>query len=250
MENTSCTQQRGKLAELLTVVIPCKNEQCYIFHALYSLALQREVNGMRVIVADAGSTDHTLKRVGLAKELYEGRINIEVVEGGYPAFGRNAGAKLATTPYVLFMDADVRLFSGDNLMDNVEKMQRRDLDLLSCCVDSYANSFRSKVAFVAFNLFNRAFSLFEPFCVGGYFMTKLSKFRELGGFDERIKVCEDYMLSKRYDRCKFAFSYHKYGQDDRRFRKYGYTSMVKLMVLTFLNRNNPKYFESDMGYWK
>ncbi len=30
-----------------------------------------------------------------------------VIDGGLPAVGRNAGAKLATTPYVLFLDADV-----------------------------------------------------------------------------------------------------------------------------------------------
>ena len=34
---------------------------------------------------------------------------LEVIEGGLPSVGRNAGARLATTPYVLFLDADVEL---------------------------------------------------------------------------------------------------------------------------------------------
>ena len=239
-----------QIKDLLTVVIPAKNEQNYIFHALYSLAIQEGIDGTRVVVADANSTDNTVNRVNLAKQLYEGKLNIEIIEGGMPSVARNRGARIANTKYVLFMDADVRLSSERNVIDNIETMEKLELDLMGCKADSYACSLRSKLAYCAFNVFNSFFCLFQPFCVGAYFMTRASKFWELGGFSETCTVSEDYMLSKHYDTGKFRISDHYYGQDNRRFRKYGYFNMVKLMFLTFANRHNPKYFEHDLGYWK
>jgi len=32
-------------------------------------------------------------------------LNIEVIKGGFPAKARLEGSKLATTPYILFLDA-------------------------------------------------------------------------------------------------------------------------------------------------
>jgi hypothetical protein len=38
-------------------------------------------------------------------------------------------------------------------------------------------------------------------------------------------------------------------QDNRRFKRFGYLSMVKLMFINWLNRNNRDYFLKDAGYW-
>jgi len=59
----------------------------------------------KVFLADAGSTDGTQE---LAMS-FAGRLNIEVIPGGLPSVGRNAGARQARTPYVLFIDADMEL---------------------------------------------------------------------------------------------------------------------------------------------
>ena len=59
----------------------------------------------KVFLADAGSTDGTQE---LAMS-FTGRLDIEVIPGGLPSVGRNAGAGRAITPYVLFIDADMEL---------------------------------------------------------------------------------------------------------------------------------------------
>jgi glycosyltransferase involved in cell wall biosynthesis len=89
----------------LTIVIPAKNEVETLPRLLESLTRQ-DFEGMRetrVIIADAKSTDGTVE-VALS---FRGRLQVEVIEGGLPSVGRNAGARLATTPYVLFAAAGI-----------------------------------------------------------------------------------------------------------------------------------------------
>ena len=76
----------------------------------------------RVLVADAGSTDGTVE-VALG---FRDRLKVEVVAGGLPSVGRNAGARLATTKYVLFLDADVELPEPTLLRRAMWRMERRD----------------------------------------------------------------------------------------------------------------------------
>ena len=56
-------------------------------------------------VADANSEDGTAE----IARTFPAKYFIEVLPGGLPAMGRNAGAARAATPYVLFVDADVEL---------------------------------------------------------------------------------------------------------------------------------------------
>jgi len=38
-------------------------------------------------------------------------------------------------------------------------------------------------------------------------------------------------------------------QDNRRFKKYGYLNMIKLMLRNWKNRNNLEYFYNSQNYW-
>ena len=44
----------------LTIIIPTKNEEGYISNILYDLTKQSEIGGVKVIIADANSTDKTI----------------------------------------------------------------------------------------------------------------------------------------------------------------------------------------------
>ena len=46
------------MKDLVTIVVPCKNEEDYIQHLLYSLSTQEDIENLRIIIADA-STDST-----------------------------------------------------------------------------------------------------------------------------------------------------------------------------------------------
>src|SRR6202049_2085593 len=91
----------------LTIVIPAKNEAKLIPRLLTSLTKQdySKMSSTKVLVADAHSTDGTPDIV----LSFRGRLKVRVIRGGMPSVGRNHGAALADTPYVLFLDADIEL---------------------------------------------------------------------------------------------------------------------------------------------
>ena len=87
---------------LLSVVIPCKNEEKNILQTLQSLENQTfDMNDVPVIIADAGSTDTTLDII--AEFQKHSKMDIQVTEGGYPPAGRNNGARQSTSQYILFL---------------------------------------------------------------------------------------------------------------------------------------------------
>ena len=234
----------------LTVVIPCYNEVDYIGKTLTSIYLQNGVQGMEVIVCDNNSTDGTIEQITKYQQSFKDKLDIRIGKGGFVAEARNNGAKLVKTPYVLFLDADSVLTDKNQLLHSFRLITKYDLDLVTCKVKSISPSLRSKITFWVFNILNQLIKHQTPFAVGTFFMTKLKKFEEFGGFDETLKHSEDFCLSKKYDPNKFEIVDYYVGQDDRRFKKMGYFGMVKLIVKSFINRNNLEYFRKDVGYWK
>ena len=234
-----------KLSDKITIVIPCKNEEDYIHHLLNSLRNQN-IDNTRIIIADA-STDNTRGVI----EAYRGKLNIEVIDGGPVSMAKNNGARLVTTPYILFIDSDVRFFSDTVIADTVRELEHRDLDLIGLYLKCYDNDFRAKIGFMLFNAINRIMQHWVPFAVGAYMLTRRSKFEELGGFAEKYGTSEDFFLSKMYDVKKFKLMNHYLGQDSRRFQKMGYFGMAWYLIKNFWNRNNYKYWnETDYSkYW-
>ena len=237
------------LEDLLTIVIPCKNEEGYIDRLLYDLYNQYNIENTKIYIADAGSIDNTLKEIKIWEEL----LNIEVIKGGNVSFARNNGAKLVITPYILFVDADVRFFDRNAINDAVKYIQENNMDLITFKSKSYSSDIRSKLAYILFNFFNKIMARKIPFSTGAFFLTRTSTFKELGGFPEKYAATEDFVLSRMYSPRKFKILNHYYGQDDRRFKKMGYFGMLKYMMVNFWNRNNQEYLDNTDNfekYWK
>lgn len=232
--------------DLVTIVIPCKNEENYIGHLLAHIDDQNNLYKVRIIIADAHSTDKTLEIIDSYKHL-----NIEVIEGGSVSVGRNKGAKLATTPYILFLDADVRFFSPTAIYDAVQCIHQENLDLVTLSPKNYGTDWRASVLFYLFSMFNKVMTKFTPFAIGAFFLTRRSIFESLGAFPSKYNTSEDYILSKRYSAKKFKIVNHYFGQDERRFKKLGYIGMMWYMTINFFNRNNLHHFEkSQVNYWQ
>jgi len=232
-------------SDKITIVIPCKNEENYIPYLLMHLRNQM-IGSTRIIIADC-STDNTREVIQLMK----GNLNVEVIEGGPVSVAKNNGAKLATTPYILFIDADVRFFSDTVIRDAVNEIESKNLDLIGLNIKCYDNDKRAMLGFMIFNGINHILKFVSPFAVGAFMLTRKDKFEEYGGFPENFLTSEDYFLSKKYSPRKFKIIRHHFGQDSRRFKKMGYLGMGKYLVKNFVNRNNKKYWESlyHNRYW-
>lgn len=234
----------------ITIVIPCRNEINYIGKTIHHLNGQHGIKGTRVIIADANSDDGTTEFIDFMINLYKDTLKIERIQGGRVAYGRNKGASMVKTPYILFLDADTILINDGAINNTMYEMHWNKLDLMTCRVKSVGNDIRTTITFWIFNLINKIISKKTPFAVGTYFLTTKKRFDELGGFDESLDNSEDYWLSKQYDPKMFRIAKYYIGQDDRRFKKMGYFGMIKLIISGYLNRNNIEFFKKDIGYWK
>jgi glycosyltransferase involved in cell wall biosynthesis len=234
-----------KISDKITIVIPCKNEEEYIHHLLDNLRNQN-IGDTRIIIADA-STDDTRGVI----EAYRGKLNIEIIDGGPVSIAKNNGAKLVKTPYILFIDSDVRFFSDTVIIDTIKELEDHDLDLIGLNLKCYDEDIRAKIGFILFNAINNVMKYWVPFAVGAYMLTKRSKFEEFGGFPAKFGTSEDFFLSKMYDVKKFKIVNHYLGQDSRRFQRMGYFGMALYLIENFLNRNNAEYWNKKdySKYW-
>jgi len=235
-----------KIQEKITIIVPCKNEENYIHHLLESLRLQG-IGNTRIIIADC-STDNTRQVIKNNSSF----LNVEVIDGGPVSVAKNNGAKLATTPYILFIDSDVRFFSDTVIKDCVQEMENKELDLIGIKIKCYDGDKRAQIGFTLFNAINGIMRYKVPFAVGAFMLTRTDKFNEFGGFSEKYQTSEDFFLSKKYDVKKFKLMHHYFGQDSRRFEIMGYTGMALYLIKNFWNRNNKEYWNSlDYSkYWK
>jgi len=205
------------LKDKITIVIPSKNEEDYIGHLLDDLA--KQVGNTQIIIADASDDD---TRSVIAEKKRQHKLNIKVVQGGPVSEAKNNGARLAKTPYILFIDADVRFFTHTEIADSVGFMEHNELDLLGLYVKCYDGDWRAQIGFSIFNFVNSIMQDYVPFAVGAFMLTRRDRFEEFGGFPGKYVTSEDFFLSKMYDPQRFALIDHHFGQDSRRFQKMGY----------------------------
>ncbi len=92
---------------LFSVVVPCFNEEDYIFKLLNTLASQNvDAENFEVIVVDNNSTDRTAQVVWEFASKSE--MNIKMVHEYMPgvSIARNSGANMSSGSTIVFLDAD------------------------------------------------------------------------------------------------------------------------------------------------
>jgi glycosyltransferase involved in cell wall biosynthesis len=238
------------LSKLVTIVIPCKNEKDIILKTLDLLNHQVDIKNVKVIVCDA-SNDGVTKLDLLDRLEYQHRtdmFDLYLMDGGLPAIARNNGFKLVATPYVLFMDADVFLLDPKVLKRSIVRIHRYHLDLVTAKFRS--DNGKYNYVYKVFDLIQTLSKWSTPFCLGGYMLVRSETFKSIGGFDEEIKVAEDYMFSKQIKPKKFGRINNIVFTPPRRFENKGVMYMLRLMLSSFFNNNNKEYFTNDKDYWK
>ena len=227
----------------LTIVIPCKNEGAIISKTLDLLNYQTGIQNVLVIISDI-SDDGTKEKL---QNRTRDKFNLQIIDGGYPSVGRNNGAKLTTTPYVLFLDADIFILDVYLLSKVTKQIMEEDGHLLTTKFQSTTGKYN-----LAFNNFYKQQKLmkpFEPFALGGFMLMNTKEFWKQGGFDEEVLIAEDYQLSRKIKSKKFILCNSVIFTTPRRFENKGMFYMIKLMITLFFNRNNKPYFKDTKNYW-
>ncbi len=172
----------------LTIIIPTLNEEEYLPHLLEALLMQTH-QPEEIIVADAGSIDHTVE---IAQE-----FGASVVEGGLPATGRNAGARVANCDLVFFLDADV-VPPFDFIEQVLDEFIRRNLDGATCLIDPLTDSKKiDKLICQGTNFYFRIINPVSPHAPGFCIISKRTFHEKLGGFDESLFLSEDIDYARR-----------------------------------------------------
>ena len=236
-----------ELNKFLTIVIPCKNEKDIILKTLDLLNYQSDIWGVKVVICDSSDDGITKFDIIERLEINLDKFDLYLMDGGLPAVARNNGFKLVETPYVLFMDADVYLLDPKTIKRSILKILQKNLDLVTTKFRSDNGKFN--YIYKTFDLLQTISKWSTPFCLGGYMLVKSDTFKKLNGFDEEIKVAEDYYFSKQIKPKKFSRINNVVFTPPRRFENKGLKYMIKLFFGSFFNHKNKSYFTKDKNYW-
>ena len=161
------------------------------------------MSSTRVLVADANSTDGTPEIVMGFRD----RLNVSVIRGGMPSVGRNHGAGLADSTYILFLDADIELADNSLIRRCVEKAQKQQLHCVTTNIICRDGNWVDKAFYAVNDMFQYLSYLHRPFATGMFMLFDRKKFWELGGFHEQILFAEDYRLSQQVERAAVSELY-------------------------------------------
>ena len=232
------------LSNRLTIVIPSKNENRTLYDCIYNISRQNYISGVRIIIADISDEEKSLQYIRRLQIDFKYSLNIEVIKGGFPSQGRLNGSKLVTTPYMLFLDSDIFLTNPNILIECMEY----DKELIT--VPFYTDK-PYRWVFRMFDMFQSISSLIgSPFAVGGFQLWNTDAYHRVGGYNPQELFAEDYSISQKV--MSKNFKVHKvWGTytSPRRFQTKGVIWMFKIMIKSYLNRNNPEFFKKSHGYW-
>jgi len=230
----------------LSIVIPCKNEEKNIGNLLKSITQQTyNTKQVQIFIADANSTDNTLKII----KKFQKKLNIQVIRGGMPAVGRNAGARKCKSRYILFIDADIVLADKKLIEKAVNLANNKSLECVAAYIWDKDWDIRANLLYLINNIAQRLSKFSAPFATGAFLLLDKKRFWKLKGFNERVICSEDYFLTKQIKTKKFAIARGYTVTSNRRFKKLGYLRMVVIFIKAALNANDKNYFFKDNGYW-
>ncbi len=233
------------LSNQITIVIPSKNESRTLYDCVYNISKQKGIEGTRIIISDISDDKESIHYIERLQIDFRYSLNIEVIEGGYPAKGRYNGGNMVTTPYVLFLDADVLLHDSTVITDTLNKTKH--LTTVNFVTD-YGFNWIYKMFFLTQKLM-RYFG--SSFAIGGFQLFRTDIYRNTGGYDPSHIFAEDYYVSNKV--WSKLFTLHKTNgvyTSSRRFKNKGLFYMVFLMVKCWMNRNNPDFYKKSHGYWE
>ncbi len=164
--------------EKISIIIPVYNAQKTLQNCLESIFSQTH-NNFEIIAVNDGSTDKSGK---ILKKYNNKIIIIEQKNQGAPS-ARNAGAKLANSPYIIFCDADIIM--KPNMLENLySALQTNPQASYSYC--------NFKFGFKKFKLFS--FDAEKLKKMPYIHTTSLIRKKHFLGFDQKLNKFQDWDL--------------------------------------------------------
>jgi glycosyltransferase involved in cell wall biosynthesis len=189
---------------IVSVIIPCFNHGKYLPVAIRSVKNQT-YPAWEIVVVNDGSTDNTQEIVKQYEE-----VTYVFQENKGLAAARNAGIKVSTGKYLLFLDADDFLYPNA-LSDNVSVLEKYpSIAFVSGAhkkIDTHGNILDDSIS-------NPGVNHYEELLQGNYIGMHATVLYqrwvfEKFNFNESLDVCEDYELYLRIAR-KFPVMHHNH----------------------------------------
>lgn len=174
---------------MFSIIIPTSNEEKYVGRILESLKKQT-FKDFEVIIVDTGSKDNTKKKAFKFKKCFKNfKFIIEKKKGISRA--RNVGAKASKGDIIAFFDCDGR-FGRDFLLKAEKQIKERKLNTSGCYIRPITKRAIIKIFFIIYNFWIWLSQYFYPHMPGFCIFSDRKTFLALNGFDETIKLAEDF----------------------------------------------------------
>ncbi|MBF0522910.1 MAG: glycosyltransferase [Candidatus Omnitrophica bacterium] len=246
----------------VSVIIPTYNRAQYLKHALDSV-FQQTYTDFEVVVVDGGSIDNTKEVLNDYKSAYQGKIKCFFCENKGAAAARNFGVKHASGEWIAFLDSDdlwlpYKLEQQIKFLDEtpdvslVYSLYESFDDRGSCVSDVLANYYK---VLPQGNVLPEL--LLRCFIWTSTVVMRRNLFKEMNGFNERLRIGEDYDLwlrvAQKHQIGAVKNVLARYRQHDSNIMKEDRKNFdpSEVMVIQNFVKNNPKELEkvSDLE-WK
>lgn len=200
------------MSKRVSIIIVTYNSEAHIYDCLESVFQHNDIgNDLEVIVVDNNS-QNTEQMFSKLRKLYGNRIILfpNIKNGGYGQ-GNNVGIRMASAPYIMVMNPDVRLvepifnyicrrfdLSKDICMIGMKQMYSSHQIGLSFDVDMFrVKPIWSILCSAICNRLNLYFPKYM-YINGACFFIRKSSFEQIGLFDEKIFMyCEEFDIHYR-----------------------------------------------------
>jgi len=179
----------------ISIIIPLYNKKETIKSTIETLISLPDKCNKEIIIIDDGSTDNSVE----IAEKFSPEVSISIQKNKGPSAARNHGARLATHPYLVFLDADDKLKPGclDDHLFMFENFRSVGISFVSFQINDHEEETCRKVDLTSrlkgdgkYKIFSEFDFNFISFIHSGCFCVDKSLFQSIGGYDESLKLLE------------------------------------------------------------
>lgn len=183
-------------SDLVSVVLPTYNRARYLANAIQSVLKQSHTH-LELIVVDDGSSDDTPHVVAACGDPRVRYASHSVNKGASAA--RNTGIAMASGPYIAFQDSD-DVWRQDKLTVQIQALEKSDAAICVCSHRMLAARHTTEV--IRKDRTRKGHDVIRLLLRGEHIspqtmVARTHVLKACGGFDEALRVSEDYELCLR-----------------------------------------------------